>query len=162
MNEGRVEMVLEHLLPGHLQLVARLDGADPVRLVGGWHGVDVVAGVEATLSLPTLTGGMLQLSVASVLPPTERTLADVQFRRSGADAWEELSLITREESPGGWSIMQNSSALVGGPDARTPPMEPGHYDLRVTLQGHEDATSRFRILEGQTEALELTLRLKDD
>ena len=41
-------------------------------------------------------------------------------------------------------------------------MEPGSYEVRVTLEGHQAATAPFRILEGTTERVELTLRLSDN
>ena len=160
VRESNERVVLHYpaLLPGSYTFQVDLADAGAIGLRQKILSVEVDAGVEQEVLVPSFIGGLVDVEVSTTLPLAERTLAQLEVRRAGEAEWHERSFHTDETANGG-GVFTNGSALVNGPPARSFPWDPGDYEVRVQLTGHAAASKRFRLLEGQTERVQLELLL---
>ena len=153
--------VFHGLVPGEYILHARLWESSTIRLAQSTFEVTVFAGDEHSLSLKTAQGAALTVSASTepALPIMRR--GKVEFRKLRQVDWAPLNLTwsTTEAPfyPGKLYKNMGAKLLVGGPAGISNALEPGAYEVKITLKGHLPAIQEIMIRQDETTELEFVL-----
>ncbi|MDF1837510.1 MAG: hypothetical protein P1V35_06570 [Planctomycetota bacterium] len=153
-KNGRVELPLGGLLPGHYKLQLALQNAGPVALQEEHYDRWVRAGDHPTLVVEAFTGGLIQIKATAETPAQGRLFATAEYRYKGDQDWQLLWLTTHTTGGG---MLFNTSVLVANSAAQSLPLPPGDYELRLSLEGHHPETRYIQLNANSTEELEIHL-----
>lgn len=147
------------LLPGSYDLSLSLARGGPVALVDGKATITIGPGEVRELALETFLGGTLELQVDSPRAGEARAFVQLETRVVGATEWQPLVVRFSERDGEGNVIgtLTGARVLLGAHVARSAPLRPGDYELRLTAERHLPMTTSYRIDPGTTTSLRLQL-----
>ncbi|MCP5022139.1 MAG: carboxypeptidase regulatory-like domain-containing protein, partial [bacterium] len=158
VHDGMIEFAVRGLLPGEYKLELELENASTVSLDTPEVELTIDAGSLHEVDLDTSIGGVLKILIHTSVQLDSRSFSRTEIRGREDTEWTPLWLRTTEKfDDGSSSVGSHFQALIGGPAGVSAPINPGHYVIRCSREGHRPEEISVQVVASEVELIEITL-----